>query len=180
MLTSLARNLIMFLISESKCLCWKAAKILPVGKLAQFLILPSSVPRIKNALSVWAILHSGNFKLFTAFLIWNQREGTTFHTTVGTGKCSQEKKKKEWITDVNKNQRKNKECSNTRGPPPLSPMWTRGILLEQEGQQDTAQHASQGLLQIGYETSCWMTSWGGKGVALKAVLWRVWSMRLKC
>lgn len=93
MLTSLARNLIMFLISESKCLCWKAAKILPVGKLAQFLILPSSVPRIKNALSVWAILHSGNFKLFTAFLIWNQREGTTFHTTVGTGKCSQKKKK---------------------------------------------------------------------------------------
>lgn len=82
----LARNLITLLISESKCLHYKEAKISPVGKLAQFLLSLSSVPSIKNALSVWVILHSRNFKLFTAFLIWNQRKHTIFHATIYTVK----------------------------------------------------------------------------------------------
>lgn len=88
MLARLTRNLITLLISESKCLCYKEAKISPVGKLAQFLILPSSVPSIKNALSVWVILHSRNFKLFTAFLVWKQRKHTIFQATIYIVKCS--------------------------------------------------------------------------------------------
>lgn len=88
MLACLARSLIIFLISESKCLCYKQAKISPVRKLAQFLILPSSVPSLKNALSVWAILHSRKFKLFTAFLVWKQRKHTIFQATIYTVECS--------------------------------------------------------------------------------------------
>ena len=48
MLTCFARNLIALFISESKCLLYGEGKISPVGKLAQFLILTSSVPSIKK------------------------------------------------------------------------------------------------------------------------------------
>lgn len=85
MLACPARTLITLLISESKCLHYKAAKAPPVGKLAPFLIPLSSVPSIKNALSVWVILHRKNFTLFTALLIWN-RENTIFHATISTVK----------------------------------------------------------------------------------------------
>ena len=87
MLACFARNLITLFISESKCLLYREGKISPVGKLAPFLILPSSGPSIKKAFFVWVILHSWNFKLFTAFLIWNQRKHTIFYATIYTGKC---------------------------------------------------------------------------------------------
>lgn len=48
MLACFARNLIALFISESKCLLHREGKISPVGKLAQFPILASSVPSIKK------------------------------------------------------------------------------------------------------------------------------------
>ena len=78
MLACSARNLITLFISESKCLLYKEGKTSPVGKLAQFLILPSSVPNIKKGTSCLGNFHSRNFKLFTAFLSSGTRGNTPF------------------------------------------------------------------------------------------------------